>query len=96
MAKLDFSVTVLVVDDMLSMRHIVKRALIEIGFKDFHNRSVASDPAIQSFPVLMITAEAKMEAVQMGAPDYLVKPISTQALQEKLEKMFQKSSKGKI
>jgi len=35
-----------------------------------------------------------MEAVQAGVSDYLVKPFSGQALQEKLEKVFDKLSKG--
>jgi two-component system chemotaxis response regulator CheY len=133
MAKLDLSVKVLVVDDILSMRHIVKRALMDIGFQDIqdaHNgeeglkklkeggfglllldwnmpvmsgidvlRTVRLDQDIHSLPVIMITAEAKaeqiMEAIQAGASDYLVKPFSTQTLQEKLEKVFQKLSKGK-
>jgi len=133
MVKLDLSIKVLVVDDILSMRHIVKRALIDIGFKDIHDshngeealkklkaggfglllldwnmpgmtgidvlRTIRSDPALQSLPVIMITAEAKveqiMEGVQVGASDYLVKPFSTQTLQEKLGKVFQKLSKGK-
>jgi two-component system chemotaxis response regulator CheY len=133
MAKLDLSVKVLVVDDILSMRHIVKRALMDIGFQDIqdaHNgeeglkklkeggfglllldwnmpvmsgidvlRTVRLDQDIHSLPVIMITAEAKaeqiMEAIQAGASDYLVKPFTTQTLQEKLEKVFQKLSKGK-
>ena len=133
MSNLDLSVKVLVVDDILSMRHIVKRALLEIGFKDIqdaHNgeegleklqggefglllldwnmpvmsgiemlRKVRADPSLQSLPVLMITAEAKaeqiMKAVQAGVSDYLVKPFSTQSLQEKLEKIFKKISKPK-
>lgn len=36
MAKLDTSLKVLVVDDMLSTRQIVKKALLAIGFKDIH------------------------------------------------------------
>lgn len=131
MNKLDLSLKVLVVDDMMSMRNIVKRALLDIGYKDIHDalngedaleklksggfglvlldwnmpimsgiellRIIRADPALQTLPVLMITAEAKMdnimEAVQTGVSDYLVKPFSGQALQEKLEKIFQKLSK---
>jgi two-component system chemotaxis response regulator CheY len=131
MAKLNLSLKVLVVDDMMSMRNIVKRALLEIGYTDIHDalngedaleklksggfglvlldwnmpimsgiellRIIRADPALQTLPVLMITAEAKMdnimEAVQTGVSDYLVKPFSGQALQEKLEKIFQKLSK---
>lgn len=131
MDKLDLSLKVLVVDDMMSMRNIVKRALLEIGYTDIHDalngedaleklksggfglvlldwnmpimsgiellRIIRADPALQTLPVLMITAEAKMdnimEAVQTGVSDYLVKPFSGQALQEKLKKIFQKISK---
>jgi len=131
MAMLDLSLKVLIVDDMMSMRNIVKRALLEIGYQNVHEalngeealgklksggfglvlldwnmpvmtgiellRTIRADSALQTLPVLMITAEAKMEnimeAVQVGVSDYLVKPFSGQALQEKLEKIFQKLSK---
>ncbi len=60
-------------------------------------RIMRADPALQKIPVLMITAEAQMknimEAVQAGVSDYLIKPFSGQALQEKLEKMFEKLPK---
>jgi len=130
MTNLNLSLKVLVVDDMMSMRSIVKRALLEIGYTDIHDalngedaleklktggfglvvldwnmpvmsgievlRTIRADPALQKMPVLMITAEAKMEnimeAVQAGVSDYLVKPFSGQGLQEKLEKIFQKQT----
>jgi two-component system chemotaxis response regulator CheY len=133
MPELNLSLKVLVVDDMMSMRNIVKRALREIGYQNIHDamdgeealeklksggfglvlldwnmpvmsgiellRTIRADPALKAIPVLMITAEAKMdnimEAVQAGVSDYLVKPFSEQALQEKLEKIFQKLSKEK-
>lgn len=131
MAELNLSLKVLVVDDMMSMRNIVKRALVSIGYRDIHDASngeealeklksggfglvlldwnmpvmsgiellriIRADSALQTLPVLMITAEVKMEnimeAIQAGVSDYLVKPFSEQALQEKLEKIFQKKSK---
>lgn len=131
MAELNLSLKVLVVDDMMSMRNIVKRALLSIGYRDIHDasngeealeklksggfgfvlldwnmpvmsgiellRTIRADSALQTLPVLMITAEAKMEnimeAIQAGVSDYLVKPFSEQALQEKLQKIFQKKSK---
>jgi len=133
MSELNFSLKVLVVDDMMSMRNIVKRALREIGYQNIHDamdgeealeklksggfglvlldwnmpvmsgiellRAIRADPTLQGLPVLMITAEAKMdnimEAVQAGVSDYLVKPFSGQGLKEKLEKIFQKLSKEK-
>jgi two-component system, chemotaxis family, chemotaxis protein CheY len=129
MGKLDLSIKILVVDDVMSMRHILRRALNEIGFTDIQDatngedaltklktgrfglllldwnmpvmtgidllRAIRSDPDFRSLLVLMVTAEAKgeqiMEAVQAGVSDYLVKPFSTQVLQEKLEKLFQKT-----
>jgi len=131
MSKLNLSLKVLVVDDMMSMRNIVKRALLSIGYRDIHDasngeealeklksagfglvlldwnmpvmsgiellRAIRANSALQVLPVLMITAEVKMEnimeAIQTGVSDYLVKPFSEQALQEKLEKIFQKLSK---
>lgn len=131
MAELNLSLKVLVVDDMMSMRNIVKRTLSSIGYRDLHDASngeealeklksggfglvlldwnmpvmsgiellriIRADSALQTLPVLMITAEVKMEnimeAIQAGVSDYLVKPFSEQALQEKLEKIFQKKSK---
>jgi len=128
--KLDCSLKVLVVDDMMSMRNIVKRSLVEIGYQDIQFatngeealeklksgefglvlldwnmpvmsgievlRVMRANPAFKKIPVLMITAEAQMEnimeAVQAGVSDYLVKPFSGQALQEKLEKVFDKLS----
>ncbi len=134
MEQVDLKVKVLVVDDILSMRHIMRRALTEIGFTDIHDahngeegleklraggfglwlldwnmpvmsgidmlRAIRSDPALRSLPVLMITAEAQaeqiMEAVKAGVSGYLVKPFSTQTLQEKLDKIFQKTAKGKV
>ncbi len=131
MGKLDCSRKVLVVDDMMSMRNIVKRSLVEIGYQDIQFaangeealeklksgefglvlldwnmpimsgievlRTMRANPAFQKIPVLMVTAEAQMEnimeAVQAGVSDYLVKPFSGQALQEKLEKVFDKLPK---
>lgn len=131
MAKLDLSLKVLIVDDMMSMRNINKRALLDIGYQDIHEalngeealdklqsgglglvllvwtmpvmsglemlRIMRADPALQKIPVLMITAAAQMknimEAVQAGVSNYLIKPFSGQALQEKLEKMFEKLPK---
>ena len=37
MGKLDLSIKVLVVEDMLSMRQIIKNVLLDLGFKDIHD-----------------------------------------------------------
>lgn len=62
-------------------------------------QTIRADPALHILPVLMNTAEVKMEnnmeTIQTGVSDYLVKPFSGQALQEKLEIIFQKLSKKK-
>jgi two-component system, chemotaxis family, chemotaxis protein CheY len=44
----------------------------------------------QTIPIIMITTEAErarvLSAIQAGCSDYLVKPFSSEALREKLEK----------
>ena len=128
MAELDFSIKVLVVDDMSTMRRIVKNVLKQIGYTDMGEaengeeglkklraggyglvvsdwnmpvmtgiellRAIRADPELKHLPVLMVTAEAQkeniMEAVQAGVNNYVVKPFTAEALQEKLNKIFEK------
>ncbi len=128
MAELDFSIKVLVVDDMSTMRRIVKNVLKQIGYTDMAEaengedalkklrvggyglvvsdwnmpvmtgiellRAIRADPELKHLPVLMVTAEAQkeniMEAVQAGVNNYVVKPFTAEALQEKLNKIFEK------
>jgi len=125
---LDTSIKVLVVDDMSTMRRIVKNVLKQIGYSDMEEaengqeglnklkaggfglvvsdwnmpvmqgidllRAVRADPALKPLPFLMVTAEAQkdniIEAVQAGVSNYVVKPFTAEALQEKLEKIFAK------
>ena len=125
---LDTSLKVLVVDDMSTMRRIVKNVLKQIGYSDITEaengqdaftklkvggfglvvsdwnmpvmpgiellRSVRADPELKALPFLMVTAEAQkeniIEAVQAGVSNYVVKPFTADALQEKLEKIFAK------
>ena len=58
-------------------------------------RGIRSDPNIKHLPVLMVTAEAKkeniIEAAQAGADGYVVKPFTAAVLEEKLNKIFQKT-----
>lgn len=127
---IDTSMKVLVVDDMSTMRRILKNVLRQIGFSDIVEaengqegmkqlkqggfglvvsdwnmpvmagiellRAVRADPALKSLPFLMVTAEAQkeniIEAVQAGVSNYVVKPFTAEALQEKLEKIFSKVS----
>ena len=59
-------------------------------------RAVRADDKLASLPVLMVTAEAKrdqiIEAAQAGVNGYVVKPFTAQALQEKIEKVFERVS----
>ena len=126
---IDTSLKVLVVDDMSTMRRIVKNVLKQIGFSNMVEaengqdalsklkegdiglivsdwnmpvmqgiellRAVRADPELKHLPFLMVTAEAQkeniIEAVQAGVSNYVVKPFTAEALQEKLEKIFAKT-----
>ncbi len=130
MSDLDLSMKVLVVDDMSTMRRIVKNVLKQIGYSDFMEaedgkvalaklktaqfglvvsdwnmpemsgiellRAIRADPDLKHLPVLMVTAEAQkeniIEAVQAGVSNYVVKPFTADALQEKLNKIFAKKT----
>ena len=130
MSDLDLSMKVLVVDDMSTMRRIVKNVLKQIGYSDFMEaedgkvalaklktaqfglvvsdwnmpemsgiellRAIRADPDLKHLPVLMVTAEAQkdniIEAVQAGVSNYVVKPFTAGALQEKLNKIFAKKT----
>ena len=126
---IDTSIKVLVVDDMSTMRRIVKNVLKQIGFSDMIEaengqdalnklkagdiglvvsawnmpvmqgiellRAVRADAELKYLPFLMVAAEAQkeniVEAVQSGVSNYVVKPFTAEALQEKLEKIFSKA-----
>ncbi len=130
---IDISLKVLVVDDMSTMRRIIKNVLKQIGFSDLVEaengqdalnklkagdigfivsdwnmpvmlgiellRAVRADPELKHLPFLMVTAEAQkeniIEAVQAGVSNYVVKPFTAEALQEKLEKIFAKTQPAK-
>ncbi|NLY14900.1 MAG: chemotaxis protein CheY [Gammaproteobacteria bacterium] len=57
-------------------------------------RAVRADDRLKHLPVLMVTAEAKrdqiIEAAQAGVNGYVVKPFTAQALQDKIEKIFER------
>ena len=57
-------------------------------------QSIRATPTLKHLPVLMITAEAKKEniiaAAQSGASGYIVKPLTSGTLSEKLNKIFEK------
>jgi len=56
-------------------------------------KTVRADQKLKHLPFLMVTAEAEkeniIEAVKSGVSNYVVKPFTAQALQEKLAKVFQ-------
>lgn len=122
---------ILIVDDFATMRHIVRKSLLELGFHDiteaadglealqkldkgdfefiisdwnmpnmmgieFLKRVRASD-RYKGTPFLMVTAEAKrenvLEAASAGVSQYIVKPFTVDALEQKLNAIFQRRSK---
>ena len=130
---IDTSIKVLVVDDMSTMRRILKNVLKQIGFSNLVEaengqdalnklkvgdiglivsdwnmpvmqgiellRTVRADAELKHLPFLMVTAEAQkeniIEAVQAGVSNYVVKPFTAEALQEKLEKIFARPQPAK-
>ena len=61
-------------------------------------QKVRSDERLKSLPVLMVTAEAKRDqivaAAQAGVNGYVVKPFTAAALEEKIEKVFERIEAG--
>jgi len=59
--------------------------------------AIRNHPAWRTMPVLMVTAEAKKEniiaAAQAGASGYVVKPFTAATLEEKLNKIFEKTGR---
>ena len=57
-------------------------------------RQIRAEPRFKGLPVLMVTAEAKKEdiinAAQIGASGYIVKPFTKAILEEKLGKILSK------
>lgn len=61
-------------------------------------KAVRADENLRSLPVLMVTAEAKRDqivaAAQAGVNGYVVKPFTAAALEEKIEKVFERIEAG--
>jgi len=59
-------------------------------------QEIRADAALSKLPVLMVTAESKKEnivaAAQAGANGYVVKPFTAATLEDKLNKIFEKST----
>lgn len=57
-------------------------------------RQIRAEPQLKALPVLMVTAEARKEdiinAAQIGASGYIVKPFTKAILEEKLGKILSK------
>lgn len=51
-------------------------------------RKIKADPALKSVPVIMVTSESEktriLEAIQVGAANYVVKPFQPETLAEKI------------
>jgi two-component system, chemotaxis family, chemotaxis protein CheY len=57
---------------------------------------VRSDPALETTPFIMVTAESKTENViaakKAGVDNYIVKPFNAQTLKAKIEAVFEKQA----
>ncbi len=122
----DPNMKIMVVDDMSTMRRIVRNVLKQLGFTNVEEaengkealeklkgdafgfvvsdwnmpvmtgidmlRAIRADEGLKQIPVLMVTAEAQkeniIEAVQAGVSNYIVKPFTAEALQDKMAKIF--------
>jgi two-component system chemotaxis response regulator CheY len=55
-------------------------------------KQIRSDPALQSTPFIMVTAESRTENViaakQAGVNNYIVKPFNAETLRHKIEAVF--------
>jgi two-component system, chemotaxis family, chemotaxis protein CheY len=60
-------------------------------------QKIKADPRFANLPFVMVTAEAEMKsvvsAVEAGVTDYLVKPVTREALNKKINKVLQKIGK---
>jgi two-component system chemotaxis response regulator CheY len=57
-------------------------------------KAVRSDDKLKALPFLMVTAEAQkeniIEAAKAGVSQYIIKPFTVDALQQKIEAIFNK------
>jgi two-component system chemotaxis response regulator CheY len=55
-------------------------------------KQVRADPQYKDLPIFMVTSEGSrlniIEALKSGATDYILKPITSKLLKEKLENIF--------
>jgi two-component system chemotaxis response regulator CheY len=126
----DSNITILIVDDMKTMRLLVQKSCTELGFKNFIQaedgakgweamqaaggavglvisdwnmpnstgldllKRVRADSRFSKTPFMLLTAESESSqvasAVQAGVDTYMIKPFTTQVLQEKMEQVHKK------
>ncbi|OFZ70946.1 MAG: hypothetical protein A3K03_02850 [Bdellovibrionales bacterium RIFOXYD1_FULL_44_7] len=127
------STRILVVDDMMTMRALIKGQLKGMGFKNFQDaengqvafsvlekavaanlpielilsdwnmpvmsgldllKKVRATPQYKDVPFMLITAEGEqsqvMEAIKAGVSNYVVKPFTPAAIQEKILAVWKK------
>jgi two-component system chemotaxis response regulator CheY len=128
--QIDKQMKILIVDDFASMRQIVRKTLLALGFDNVSEAAGALDAVrkieggeqydfiisdwnmpnmtglelltyirgsekMGRIPFLMITAEAQREniiqAAKAGVSQYIVKPFTAEALQQKLDSIFSKA-----
>lgn len=60
-------------------------------------RNIRADEFLARLPVLMVTAEAKkecvIEAVKAGVNNFIIKPFTTQIMQQKIMQIYSKLAK---
>lgn len=126
---------ILIVDDMLTMRQLMKGQMRQMGFKAIYEadngengwavlnaqkeigepiqlvlsdwnmpgmegidllKKCRADEGFKSLPFMLITAEGEqkqvLEAIKSGVSNYLMKPFTRAALQEKLALVWKKHS----
>ena len=96
------SMKILVIDDMSTMRKIIKKILTNFGLKNLSEandgtdalKKIKADTRFKTVPFLMVTAEGKQKivvtAVKAGVSNFIVKPFSEQIFKEKIDKIFNK------
>lgn len=127
--NIDTQMRILIVDDFASMRQIIRKALVSLGFQNISEAAGAVDAVrkieegetfefvisdwnmpnmtgldllnfvrnsskMGRVPFLMITAESNREniiqAAKAGVSQYIVKPFTAEALQQKVQSIFAK------
>ncbi|MFN4896046.1 MAG: response regulator [Pseudomonadota bacterium] len=129
--NIDPNMKILIVDDFATMRHIVRKSLLALGYHDITEaadgldalaklekaefqfiisdwnmpnmmgleflKRVRANERYKATPFLMVTAEAKrenvLEAASAGVSQYIVKPFTLEALQEKMNAIFTRRAK---